>query len=466
MTAINVRGAYEFDPYGVEGAGGLLGMLQAMMHQGQIEAGANLNPRIPGNETPTVRQMSGYGQTPPTHINLRPIDVYSPSGSENQDSAGGLLGRLLAQQAEQSRYQPTPLNSGQIQSAPQNPNFRQLSRVSPAVQTQGGVGPFGGSTSPDLMRASRQGDKAAQPDHSLSDRIKAYWNHPHPYGLVSMLKEALNGAEQAVQGSIHATSVSSTEEEAFRQNQGRELGPIGALKAASRLPLVSPAGAGRILARPLGDGLRNGLSWSMGARIRGQGIEGPIANTSAPPIRFVSPNRNLSWEPRSAAAVASAITELAGINAQNPPLLLPIPEPAFPDWNGPFKQQMASRKGGGRKRGDGEDGPTVESEWYKNFKEQMAKQAASRKAAAERAGRQATQGGGDDENVCDKRKREEKDRCYARKDEYAHSVFLSGCLSRATNRWDLCNRNGHRLPRREPPEWGPGDEDVYFETDR
>jgi hypothetical protein len=44
-----------------------------------------------------------------------------------------------------------------------------------------------------------------------------------------------------VQSSIDATSTPSTEEEAFRQNLGRELGPIGAFKAASLQAPLSPA---------------------------------------------------------------------------------------------------------------------------------------------------------------------------------------------------------------------------------
>ena len=41
MPGVNFRNTYGFDPYGMEGGGGLLGMLQAM-YQGQAGPGADL----------------------------------------------------------------------------------------------------------------------------------------------------------------------------------------------------------------------------------------------------------------------------------------------------------------------------------------------------------------------------------------------------------------------------------------
>jgi hypothetical protein len=77
--------------------------------------------------------------------------------------------------------------------------------------------------------------------------------------------------------------------------------------------------------------------------------------------------------------------------------------------------------------------------------------------------------GGDDENVCDKRQREEFARCQARAraGEYADPDWLPACLNRATIRWDLCNRNGYRIPRFEPSEWGlDPDEEVWINESR
>jgi hypothetical protein len=328
MGRINFRNPYEFDPYGVDGAGGLLGMLQAMMHQAQAEAASGLNPRVPGDGRPTAPQTPDYGPTPPTRFTVRPLDAYLPMDTETDAAENGLLDRLLALQAEQSRYQPTAENSGQMPSVPLDPNFRQLSRAPFAMQPQGAIGSFNraedqssrpyssvGGRAVDLPHTS-QGDKAAQSDHSFSERVQSYWDHPHPYGLVSMLKGALNNIEQAVQGSIDATSVPSTEEDAFRQNQGRERGPIGAWNAVSLLAPMFPGGAGRILARPLAGTLRNGLpGLQAGQRIARQGTGEPIVNTSAPAVRL--PSRNLNLRTQNVPVLANGMTAPEGFDAQH-----------------------------------------------------------------------------------------------------------------------------------------------------
>ena len=209
------RDAYEFDPntYGGEG-GGLLDRPQAITQQNQ-------------------KQGVDLGSTPNTALEYNPDNYGSPQG--------GLLGRLLSLQAEQGQYQPIPGNSEFGLSGPSDPNFRQLSRGPTVDRPQGAIA----SNPPDdRLRPAYSplgADRAVQPDRSFSDRLQAWWDHPDPHGLVAVLQEAQRGVRQAVQGSIDATSTPSTEEEAFRQNQGRELGPIGAFKAASLQAPLSPA---------------------------------------------------------------------------------------------------------------------------------------------------------------------------------------------------------------------------------
>ena len=164
MGSRNFRDAYEFEPETYDSKGeGLLGRLEAMTQQGQIQ--------------PNAASGSAPNGSP----------EYDPGYYGNQQ--GGLLGRLLALQAEQSRYQASP--------------------------------------------ESRR---------SLIDRLLAFWDRPHPHGLVRFLKSGSDGIVQAVQGSIDATGMPLTEEEAFRQNQGRESGPVGAIKAVSSLGPLTPAG--------------------------------------------------------------------------------------------------------------------------------------------------------------------------------------------------------------------------------
>jgi hypothetical protein len=131
----NFRDAYGLDPYGGEGTGGLLGMLQALMQQGQGQTVADWSVR-PGITTQSARQASDFGQAPPTRFTVRPADPYSYPDSETPDGTGGLLGRLLALQSEQNSYQPLAENNRAAPFVSLDPNFRQLSRVPVANPTE------------------------------------------------------------------------------------------------------------------------------------------------------------------------------------------------------------------------------------------------------------------------------------------------------------------------------------------
>lgn len=100
MAGTNFRGAYEFDPetYDSQNAGGLLGRLLATVQP---------NQNLPGNNS----------DSNPIGATQFDSGDYSPQG--------GLLGRLLALQSDQSRYQQSPDSSGQATFATQLPNVMQ-----------------------------------------------------------------------------------------------------------------------------------------------------------------------------------------------------------------------------------------------------------------------------------------------------------------------------------------------------
>ena len=78
------------------------------------------------------------------------------------------------------------------------------------------------------------GDSIPRNQRSYFDLLQDYWDHPHPQGLVAMVKAALNGVADATNGSAVATGAYPfTEEEAFRYNQVRDRGITGAFDAAS-----------------------------------------------------------------------------------------------------------------------------------------------------------------------------------------------------------------------------------------
>jgi hypothetical protein len=219
MDVLNFRDASEFDPesYGGEGAGGLLGRLQAIVQQGQAQPNAD----------------SGSSSNDAPEFNAGNYD--SPQG--------GLLGRLLALQAEQSPYQPVQATNAPAPYAPGDPNFRQISPAPTSIWPQGATGSSNLPEDQSNSAYSPAGaELAAQPQRSFADRLQAYWQHPDPYGLVAMFKGATNGMAQAVQGSIDAISAPSTEEEAFRQRMGPEVAAIGALKALSLRAPLTPGG--------------------------------------------------------------------------------------------------------------------------------------------------------------------------------------------------------------------------------
>jgi hypothetical protein len=127
MGGMYYRDSYERGPYGSESSTDLLGLLQAMMRQGQVEPRSDLNSRNPESQAPA--KVSNDGLVPTTRFTVRPLGAYSPSDSEVDRDEGGLLRWWRALQVEQSRYQPAPPNREPMQSVLQNPNFRQLSRA-------------------------------------------------------------------------------------------------------------------------------------------------------------------------------------------------------------------------------------------------------------------------------------------------------------------------------------------------
>jgi len=77
--------------------------------------------------------------------------------------------------------------------------------------------------------------------------------------------------------------------------------------------------------------------------------------------------------------------------------------------------------------------------------------------------------GGDDDDYCMSRMWEEKNECHkrSRNGEYAHPHHYGGCLNRASERWDACNRNGGTPPPWEPKKWSMDpDEEVFINIGR
>jgi hypothetical protein len=155
MRRMNFRDGYEPDPYGAQGAGGLLGMLQALMRNSQDQEGVDAEPLQSRNARLSAPQAQDYGETPPTRITVRPNASYLPTDPENYGDENGLPGAMPVLPAEQGGYQPRRVDGGPIQFAMPDPNFRQVSRAPIASQPQGPVGtpnPIFSDASPEPIR--------------------------------------------------------------------------------------------------------------------------------------------------------------------------------------------------------------------------------------------------------------------------------------------------------------------------
>jgi hypothetical protein len=464
MGKTNSNIAYQYDPETDDDqyTGGLLGRLQAMMQPGQI------SPATDSGSSPNGE--SSYGGP--------------------QD---GLLGRLLALQAEQNSYEP--IASGKpTPSESRDPNFRRLARVYITDRRPDGIDSIsqsGGQSNPpyspvsdrtlfDFLHMSPDNDQVLQPGHSLSGRMQAYWGHPAPYGLVSMLKTALNGAAQAVQGSIDATSVPSTEEEAFRQNQGRELGPIGALNAVSLLTPTTPAAMGGMFARPLINALRNGpASPSASARVAGYGVSRPIAiglEDRFPAAMKLLRDAGNGDLPGFMSHPATSQTGAATLSLQNSMSLPPLPGGRFfgpsgaralPEWFAPAMSSGATilnakkRPAPGNKPASTPTGKVSDDE-DEVFDPDEAMAAYRRGVAARAAERADTFSGAyDPKNYCDERYQDEERECYKRTHEYADMSFRNGCIEAAQARRNQCIANGGRPLPGERKKWTPEEGEVF-----
>lgn len=90
-----------------------------------------------------------------------------------------------------------------------------------------------------------------KPKETFGESLQRSWDKPHPHGLMRIVKDTLGSMEYAVQASKDVMSEPRTEEEAFIQNQARDLGPIAAMKAGAILGPTAPRGTGGIFAAPM-----------------------------------------------------------------------------------------------------------------------------------------------------------------------------------------------------------------------
>lgn len=153
MGVINFRDRYEFDPDFYTGGGGLPGMLQRALQEQSLQ-----------------RHGIDLGSPP------RGVSEHDPNSFAGLQ--GGRLGRSLAMQEEQARYQPGVEDPRSASLVPRDSNFRLLSRI-----PTGGISPVttpshrsNESTNP-MLRALGNGFPLSEEASSVDDTFDTIAAH-------------------------------------------------------------------------------------------------------------------------------------------------------------------------------------------------------------------------------------------------------------------------------------------------
>jgi hypothetical protein len=342
------------------------------------------------------QQGADFGSTP----NAAPEDSSDSYG----DPQGGLLGRLLALQAEQRQYQPFAGSEGQTPSESRDPNFRQLSRAPITVRPLGALGPSNRSENQPSPTYSPAGAGTSLNSRSAEEQgaglFGAYGNKPVAPWIV---------------GSPMMTRV-----------------PVGWRVGGIPMPPMAPA--------PL-----------------------PPIPMPAIPDQWKTAGVMLKLFPWIVSRMGGAGGDVgndAVLGAENPalPRMPSASEPAFAALLKLFGHQMASRKGGDDEDDDRTTPEVGSDEWVQNFRKQKKAEARAR----DKAGREAIAASGPDPgNYCTNRYNEEIKECYERSHEYPDWDFLRACRDQAAKRLASCSANGGQPHPDEPRKWGPDYEEVF-----
>jgi hypothetical protein len=117
-----------------------------------------------------LRATMQQGQVQPrTDSVSMPNDASEHNSDSHGNLQGGLLGRLLSLQAEQSQYQPTSGDNDQAPFVSPDPNFRQLARIPNTVQPM--PLPPQPEASASHMQAQDEADQAQQARDAAAARL-------------------------------------------------------------------------------------------------------------------------------------------------------------------------------------------------------------------------------------------------------------------------------------------------------
>ncbi len=174
---------------------------------------------------------------------------------------------------------------------------------------------------PDMERAaaSLEAHAGSAQSGGFTDRLKKVWDNPTPGGPLWLAKQAVEGARGAVDASTAAMSTPQTEEEAYRQTQGREQGPRYAMEAASVLSPGAPKGTGGLFAAPM-----RAAPAAAGAAVPATAAAAPAPIEGLPVLRAAERLSDATGSdvavPRAIASDSTAV-QRAGQGVRNIPLV-------------------------------------------------------------------------------------------------------------------------------------------------
>lgn len=300
---------------------------------------------------------------------------------------------------------------------------------------------------------------------SQSNGLQRYWENPHPYGLVAMLKSAIYGMRDAVDGSIAATSPPpSTEEEAFQHDQRRIRGITGAFDAVSRLGPSAPASLGPGIIRVLPKTIEGQLPHHL-PRLR-NGSSGSVPSVP-PPTGEIAPTSGLLSRLREAEALERQLAignsgrRAPGSNDSNFRQLSRLAPGLFDTVEAlnripaieTQRESDAVKSGGGN---------IAELERPVK-KDEMSKPPRGSGGGGQGGGRGGSGSGGggqDEEEPCDERQLKEIAECYEGYNDRIHNDYPKGCEERAKDRYSWCLRYGIDHPG-GPTKWVKWNQDKH-----
>jgi hypothetical protein len=316
MRAINFRDAYEFDPESHAEGGGLPGLLRRVMQQQSVQ-----------------QQGADFGSAPSNSPEYNPDSFGSPQG--------GLLGRLGTLQVAQSQYQPVPGTSERALPPPQDPNFRQLSRLSngaPLATLSSSLSPAAASQSIQQLEAdqAQQAREAAAARMARGVRSVARAEGPPP-DPVDIAKSAGIGL---VNGTINTIGLPGAVATGFGYLPNNLL--LNRLGRATGLGQFSPDEPDWIGQRFTADGIRKGIETLTGEFYQPKSRTGRYLETIAEFAPTILGGAGFAAR-HGGSAAAAALSELPGVMVKHaiaPGIVVQGLEDAYPESQaGPLVQK-------------------------------------------------------------------------------------------------------------------------------